>query len=158
MSDTLSVASFYAIKGVRLILIWVAVTVAARLFETDYVEMVYAKGEPAPNLQLMIVTVTIAMLVFNLLLAAGMVAFTSDFMGKREFFQFNKTVIQTSALDSVIHTMIVIIGGLIVTGIVKKKKYFSYQTEGVRAIRAAKEIILAFAVPFMIIPYFGLKS
>ena len=158
MSDNYSVASFYVIKGVRLLLIWVAVTVAARLFETDYVEMVYAKEKDPPNLQLMVVTVTIAMLVFNLLLAAGMVAFTSDFMGKRGFFKFNKDVIQTAALDSIIHTVIVVIGGVIVTGIIKKKKYFGYETEGVRAIRAAKEMILAFAVPFMIVPYFKLKS
>lgn len=155
MEDKLSIASFYVIKGVRLLLIWLAVTVAARLFETDYVEKVYGKGEDPPNLTSLIVIVAIAMLVFNVLLAAGMVAFTEDFMGERRLFSFNKDLIQAVALDSLFHTVIVLVGGYIVTGIIQKKKYFQYRTEGIRAIRAAKEIIVAFSVPFLLVPFFG---
>jgi hypothetical protein len=155
MNDKLSVASFYVIKGVRLLLIWMAVTVAARLFETDYVEKVYGKGEPAPSLTSMIFIVAIAMLVFNALLAAGLVAFTADFSGRRELFSFNKDLIQAVALDSIFHTVIVVVGGYIVAGVIQKKKYFQYKTEGVRAIRAAKEVIMAFAIPFMLVPFFG---
>lgn len=158
MNDALSIASFYVIKGVRLLLIWVAVTVAARLFETDYVEKVYGKGEQPPNLDLMNLTVAISMLVFNLLLAAGMIAFTEDFMGERKFFKFNKDLVKVVAIDSVVHTIIVVVGGLIITGVMKRKKYFAYRTEGVRAIRGAKEVIMAFSVPFMLVPYFGLKT
>lgn len=148
-----SVASLYIIKAVRLLLIWTAVTVAARLFETDYVEKVYGRGEKPPSLHNMVLIVGIALLVFNVLLAAGMILVTKDFQGVDSF--FSRKYIQKVAIDSLIHTGIVLFLGFIVAGLIQNKKYFGYRTEGVRAIRSAKEVILAVSIPFLLVPYFS---
>jgi membrane-bound acyltransferase YfiQ involved in biofilm formation len=101
----------------------------------------------------MVMIVGIALLVFNVLLAAAMMIMTKDFQGM--YSSFSRKYILKVAIDSLVHTAIVPILGFIIAGIVRNKKYFGYMTEGIRAIRSAKELILAVSIPFLMVPYFS---
>lgn len=149
----IGVAALYIIKSARIMLIWVGATVAERMFETDYIEKVYGKGELPPSLMNMVLIIGAGMLVFNALLVAGMIALTADFRGTESL--LSNKFIRKAAIDSFVHCGIVLIMGFVIAGAVQKKKYFAYRTEGIRASRAAKELILAVSIPFAMVPFFS---
>lgn len=149
----ISIASLYIIKALRLMLLWLSATVAARLFESEYVEKVYGKGDRPPDLINMVLILGTSLIVFNVLLMAGMVILTSDFQGTESI--FSRKYIQIVGIDSLVHTGTVFILGAIIVSLIQNKKYFSYRTEGIRCIRAAKELILAVSIPFLLVPYFS---
>jgi hypothetical protein len=46
--------------------------------------------------------------------------------------------------------------GIVVAMTIQKKRYFRYKTEGLRGIRALKEIVMGVAALIGVIPYFAL--
>jgi len=67
-------------------LLWISATVASRMFESEYVEKVYGKRERPPNLINMVLILGTSLIVFNVLLMAGMIILTSDFQGTESVF------------------------------------------------------------------------
>lgn len=153
------VAILYGVKALRVLLIWLGATVAARLFETEYIEKVYGKDQNPPHLTGMVLIIGVALLLFNVLISAGMIVFSSDFQeDSSDTFSFSKSYIKVVGIDTLIHTGVVIVIGFILASTIQSKKYIGYRKEGIRAIRAFKEMLLAVSIPFVIVPYFFSKT
>lgn len=144
--------ALYLFKGLRIILLWFATTIGARLFESEYIEKVYGRGERPPDLTMLLSWIVAAVMVFNTLLIAGMTLLSSEFSSGSVV--FSRKYISIVAVDGFVHAGVLVFMGFLVTSTVQQKKYFAYRTEGARAIRATKELIMAVAVPFLMLPYF----
>jgi tellurite resistance protein TehA-like permease len=64
------------------------------------------------------------------------------------------TILKKYALDTVSFLAIVNIVGYIVASVMNNKKYFMYKEDGLRAIRALKEIYVSLSVLFGAMPFF----
>jgi hypothetical protein len=147
-SDT---GALYAIKLARLLLMYCAISIAVRISEADYVERVYGRNEPPPSLWSVLLTIAAFILVFDALLLALLRALgdvsKSPTFGNPGFRRF-------VMLESAIYTAFVLTVGYWVMTLVAKKKYFNYKMDGLRALRAMKEIVMALVVPFSVTPIF----
>lgn len=143
--------TLYGIKLARLLLMYAAITIGGRLMEAEYVEKVYGKGEKPPKLINVLLTMAVFITVFDaLLMAIIRVMGDIDALAIAKNLEFRKYVM----LESAIYTTFVVAVGYYVSTLVARKKYFNYKMDGLRALRAMREIIMAIIVPFSIVPVF----
>ena len=142
--------SFYGLKVVRLAIIYIASTMAVRMQEAKYVEEVYGRGGDPPSLLGFLFTLVAFMLVFDALLLAGAKA-----LGGMDVEVFNdKRFISMIQTESFVYTVFVLGAGYFVTRIVARKKYINYRVDGMRALRAMREMLMATIVPISVTPIF----
>lgn len=142
----------YGIKLVRLVLMYSAISIGIRLSEAEYVEKVYGKGEKPPSLISIVLTIGAFIAVFDALLIA-MMRSTGDIGSKGGLLgaiNFRRYVM----FESMIYTVFVLSVGYWVLTLAARKKYFNYKMDGMRALRASKEILMAMVVPFSVTPVF----
>jgi hypothetical protein len=142
--------TMYGIKLARLALIYVAAAIAVRVQEAKYVEEVYGHGRKPPNLTGFLFTLVAFMLVFDALLLAGLKALGA--MGVKTFSKKRFVVYVQS--ESFIYSLFVIGAGFFLTRVVAHKKYFNYREDGMRALRALREMLMAVIVPISLTPVF----
>lgn len=143
-------AVLYGIKLARLSIIYVAAAIAVRIQEAKYVEEVYGKDAKPPPLTGLVFTIVAFMLVFNGLLLAGIGA-----LGNMGFKMFEKKRFrQLAQSETIIYTLFVIGAGYFVARIVERKKYLNYRQDGMRALRATRELLMALVVPISVVPIF----
>lgn len=144
-------AALYGIKLARLLLMYSAISIAVRMSEADYVERVYGRGESPPPLSSVILTIAAFIVVFDALLLAVLRALGDiDKSAVLASSGFRKFVM----VESFVYTAFVLGVGYWVMTLVARKKYFNYKMDGLRALRAMKEIIMALVVPFSVTPIF----
>lgn len=141
-------AAYFGIKAARLLLMYTASAIAVRMHEARYVEEVYGKGEKPPALPWMLVTMAGFLLVFDaLLLAAVKIA------GAAGVAPFNRgRFVAFMQAECVCYTVFVVAAGYYMTTVVARKKYLSYRSDGLRALRALREMIMAVVVPVSLTP------
>lgn len=141
----------YGIKLFRLLLMYCAITIGGRIMEAEYVEKVYGKGEKPPNPWTVLLTIAVFITMFDaLLIALIRVAGDIGVIVTRNNAEFRKYVM----LESAIYTAFVLSIGYYVMTLVARKKYFNYKMDGLRALRAMREIVMAIIVPFSVTPVF----
>jgi hypothetical protein len=143
-------AILYGIKVARLALIYVAAAIAVRVQEARYVEEVYGRGAPPPSLVNFLFTLVAFMLVFDALLLSGIKALGA--MGVKEFSK-SKFVMYVQS-ESFVYTLFVLGAGLYLSRIVALKRYINYKEDGMRALRALREMLMAVVVPISVTPVF----
>lgn len=142
--------AFFGIKMARLALIYAASAIAVRVQEAKYVEEVYGHGRKAPNLTGFLFTLVAFMLIFDALLLAGVRALSS--LGVKAFEKKGFVVYVQS--ESFVYTLFVIGTGFFLTRVVAHKKYINYREDGMRALRAMREMLMAIIVPISVTPVF----
>ena len=138
--------TMYGIKAFRLVAIYVALSVAVRIHEADYVEKVYGKGEDPPRLNSIVLNVMFMLLLVNSLVWVTLhVARLGGGVVTTEMFDYLLS-------ETFFYTLLTLGVAYFAANIVSQKKYFSYRKDGLRAIRALKELILAVVVPVGLSP------
>lgn len=143
--------ALYVIKALRLMLVYYSLSVATQLFERSYIEKVYGKGEEPPPLSGIVIPVLASLVIFNFMVLAIAILVSTSSVGKD---LVPPSTVQVIALDSFVHVGIVCFMAIVFGGLFGQKKYLQYKTQGPRAIRAFREIVVAAAVPVLIVPYF----
>jgi hypothetical protein len=141
----------YAIKIVRLLLLYTALVVGVRVQEARYVEEVYGLGKKPPPLMGMLLSMAAFMLVLDALLIAALKLLAEVSSNK---LLKDPGLIQYVVLESVGYTAFVLVAGYAVAHIVARKKYFNYKKDGLRALRAMRDILFAIIVPVSVLPVF----
>ncbi|AUF82208.1 hypothetical protein TetV_116 [Tetraselmis virus 1] len=135
------------IKLLRWMCIWYSIRISTKLYEAKYVEIVYGKGEDPPSLTGIITTIVTMILVFHLaLLAIVSSAVSAGFLPP--------STLRYVITESVVYVVMTVIISLWLANLVQTKRYFNYRKDGIRAIRAYKEILLWLLFPISASPIF----
>ena len=147
--------AIYVLKVIEFIIIMVSLFLTDKVFSNLYMQKVYADNGDPPSL-LTLYGIFLAMNIGFMLFLVTML-FLLSFIFKRPSNDFiiSAELIKTMLLDYASFMLILTVVALIIGTIVEKKKYFRYQTEGLRASRAYKEIILSLSGILLLIPYFS---
>lgn len=132
-----------------------ALFLSEKLFNEMYMKKVYGKGENPPDILIFVglfLGISVAMVGFLVLV---MVLLSYVFKNPSNNFIINSHLIKSYSLDYAITMVIIGLFGIIVGMTIQKKRYFRYKTEGLRGIRALKEIIMSLAAVIIIVPYFA---
>jgi hypothetical protein len=136
----------YALKLLRLGALYVALLVASKIQEADYVEQVYGRGEKPPSLNKMIAVIVAIMALMDLIIIAFV------FVGSKVLHVAGDEYKHYVFVESLVYAALVGLMGLIIASIVASKKYFNYKEDGIRCIRATREIIMAYIAPISLSP------
>lgn len=136
----------YAIKLLRLGALYVALLVSGKIQEADYVEQVYGRGENPPSLNKMIAIIVSIMALMDLIILAFV------FIGAKVLHVAGDEYKTYVFIESLVYAILVGIMGMIIASIVASKKYFNYKEDGIRCIRATREIIMAYITPISLSP------
>lgn len=136
-----------SIKIIRWMFIWLAIRVSTKLHESLYVEQVYGKKEPPPGFYPLITNIATFLAIFH-------VAILSLVNSMVVAGVFPKSVITYALTESVFYTIFIIMTAALLSSLVATKRYFNYKKDGIRAIRAYKEMMIWIIIPISVSPIF----
>ena len=141
--------NLYVVKILRIILVYFALLVASRIQESNYVTDVYGRNKDPPSLDAMVLQVVIAMVVFDIVFIAVLTQVDSrvSVSGLGDLVRYVRS-------ESLAYTLLVCATGFVISRIVTTKRYFNYRENGLRAIRATREIIFSVVFPISAAPMF----
>lgn len=135
----------FLIKLLRLLFIWMSLRVAARMQEAAYIEAVYGRDEPPPSMTGMLTTIAQFMVLFHaVLLTTVKVLVINKQLGSRTW--------DLAWQESVVYVLFVLGMAALVGHYVSTKKYFNYKEDGIRAIRAYRDIVILLVLPVALSP------
>jgi hypothetical protein len=152
MMDT----SFFILTGLKLIRLGItslSLSIASKLFEDTYMVQVYTQNKAPPSMYTLLayfigidiaINAAIVLILFVAMFANNLPSVPSV---------FDDTLIRRFVVDYVISSSILVLIFVIISGVVTNKKYFRYDLEGPRAIRAVKEIIFKVAAVLTFVPF-----
>lgn len=144
----------YGPKLLKMASSYITVNICANYMSQIYMDKVLINQENPPKLEnfvsmfvvldllMMIIIGVIAYLVMPLLIPSG---------------NKNSNITTLMIMDYAICLAFISIVGLIVANVMYNKKYFMYKDDGLRAIRALKDIMLQISIFFSIVPFFMFK-
>jgi hypothetical protein len=133
-------------KGVQLGLSILALTMATGYQSQIYVEKVFINDENPPKLFMMNLVSSALQLMFGVILVLLMyMAKTLDLVNPKSILAF--------AFDLVGTSLLVFLIGTTISEVMYTKKYFAYKDEGLRAIRAYKDMMLYITIIGCCIPF-----
>lgn len=135
------------IKMIRWLFIWGSLRIATRLHGLVYVEAVYGKREDPPSFDGMLTNLFVMLLLFHVLILAIVHSMVVTGM-------FTQTVTRYAITESVAYVAFIMAIAWYMGTVVTDKVYFSYRKDGLRAIRAYKELVLWAVFPICISPIF----
>lgn len=174
--------SVYVFKLFEYGSVWAATLFTEKLFSNSYMNQVYTQNKTAPTLYRMLgtfiglnilftaVLLTFALLVYLLVQKiwddkyedstdSSIIKTFLDFIKNpsKEIFKLDSYLI-LFIIDYLLFLTVMTVVLAILIYYMQKKKFFRYQTEGLRAIRALKELTLTLASVFILIPYFEVAN
>jgi uncharacterized protein YqhQ len=140
-------SAILVVKILRFGFIWFAIRIATKLHEVSYVEKVYGRGERPPNMSAILTNLAVMLVLFHVALFALIkTAITSDLLPQ--------STIVYAATESVVYIAVTLAMAFLIAYFVQTKRYFNYKKDGIRAIRAYKEILLWAIFPISASPIF----
>jgi hypothetical protein len=143
----------YVIKGLRILFAYVSLFLATRIFTPMYEAAVYDKQQNPPALQWYTMIYLALDAAFNvflfvlLYLIRALFSTTGDFV--IDTYLFKKYI-----TDYLISTFLLMAISNLIAVVITKKKYFRYQYEGSRTIRAFEQIMFFTAIILYVFPFF----
>ena len=144
----------YAIKLAEALFLWIALYLASNIIQQVYVSRVFVKNLDPPTLHRFVFTFLSIYLTFVVVLA--MVVFLIKYMFEKPGVPFvidGNTLLQIGG-DIGGTTVLIILIGLVLAGMMMRKKYFRYKSDGLRAIRCLQELMLILGGIVLVIPFF----
>lgn len=135
------------VKMLRWMFIWMAVRVATRLHEATYVETVYGKKEDPPKFGPVITNIGVLLLLFHVALLAVITTCVDSGI-------FPGSIKTYAITESVTYMVFIMLVAAYMASLVQTKRYFNYRKDGIRAIRAYKELVLWSVFPISVSPIF----
>jgi hypothetical protein len=144
----------YILKLITYGLLVGALMISDRLFSEMYMQSVYGKGENAPNLIIFVGMFIGISAAFSLFLLTVLVLLSYMFKNDSNSFIINKHLIKYFVVDYIIATVIIALFSIIIASIIQQKRYFRYRTEGLRSVRALREIVMSISAIIILVPFF----
>tara|TARA_B100000029_G_C17204176_1_gene825572 strand:- start:103 stop:696 length:594 start_codon:yes stop_codon:yes gene_type:complete len=138
----------YGFIAIRVFLLYLSTNISSNIMNQIYTERVLINGEQPPKLVFQVYLFVVVDIIFNIFLIA-FVWGTLNLTGKAETNILNKFV-----LHYVITLVIIMVSLLIITHTMYVKKYFLYQDDGLRAIRALNNIMFNLGGFISVLPFF----
>lgn len=144
----------YLLKLINYLFLYVSLYLTDRLFSEQYMKKVYGEETNPPNiLQFPFLSLSIQS-GFSFFLFIILILLMTIFKKENNTFAINWYVIKTYLFDFILTLIMISVVSIIVGMIIQKKKYFRYKTEGLRAIRAYKEILKYLSIVLYLLPYY----
>ena len=150
--STNRIPMIYGLKLMKLGSVFVAANIAANYMSQIYMEKVLVNQENPQPLINFIWMYGLVDVLFTVLIIAITYS-VSSFIGTN----FND-VTAALLLDNALSLVSVALLGGIVAHTMHSKKFFMYKDDGLRAIRALKEIVLHFGLLMTLLPFFMIKQ
>ncbi len=143
-----------AIRIVRLCIAYGALSLAVKLFTETYMIQVYTKSKPPPSLYTFILYFLAIDAALNgvVLLVLVLINMTTNVTESTGY--INSALIKRSIIDYAATNAALVALSAAVISVVVSKRYFAYELEGARAIRATKEIMIKLLVLLNLVPFF----
>lgn len=143
-----------ALKLVQLGVTAFSLSMAVKLFEDTYLVQVYTQNKPPPSIYVMIgyflgFSVAINAVLFFVL---WILSYVKNLPSEPSLFDGH--LLLAAFVDYAAFLVTIVIVALIVGAVIMEKKYFRYDLEGPRAIRAYKVILFYMSVFLTFIPFF----
>jgi hypothetical protein len=146
--------ALYVLKVGHLFGLVLAIFLSEKLFSELYMKKLYAENIDPPNILIMLaifIALDVGIIMF---IVTILFLFKYIFEKPADNFIISTHLIITFLKDYGAFMLLLSIMALIIGQILQKKKYFRYKTEGLRAIRAYKELIITIGAVLILIPYF----
>ena len=147
--------SLYVLKVLHYLILLLSLYFADKIFSEKYMKTVYGDGQDPPDLLQFIgifLGINVAMLAFLFLI---MVLLMYLFKTPTNNFVIDSKMLGKGLMDAGFFLLIFTLFNIVLAMTVQKKKYFRYKTEGLRGIRAMKELMMSFGAMLIMIPYFA---
>jgi hypothetical protein len=148
--------SMYVLKLLHLGIIILSLFLTEKLFSEMYMKQVYAENNPPPNLMTMLGIFAVVDFGLVLFLLTIMFLLMYVFQKPSNDFIINGDLIKSFIFDYAIFMVLFVVIMVIIALYMQSKKYFRYKTEGLRAIRALKDIALPIAIVLLVVPFFAI--
>jgi hypothetical protein len=149
-------AIFYAIKLARIGISYIALSLSSKLFEDTYMVKVYTQNAEPPSLLTMLGYFLGFDIAINFVLTLVLAGYIYIFAQASDPGLLDWDFLIRSLIDYAIFMIILVIMAVIVGSIMMQKKFFRYQIEGARAIRAYMLIIFYVSIVIQAMPFFVL--
>ena len=146
----------YILKLINYGFIVLSLFLAEKLFSEMYMKAVYGNGQDPPDILAYVgiaLGLNVAFVVFMLTVLALIMYI---FSGASNNFVINKYLIKKFVMDFMACTIINVLFAIICGMIIQKKRYFRYKTEGLRGVRALREIIMSLSSIVIAVPFFAI--
>lgn len=146
--------TLYILKIIHYCFILLVMFLTEKIFSEMYMKAVYGKGGDPPDILTFIgifLGLDVAMVLFMLTV---LVMIMYLFKNTSNTFVINPHLLKNFIIDYIMSIVIITLFGIIVGMTIQKKRYFRYKTEGLRGIRALKEIVMSLAAIIIVIPFF----
>ena len=154
------VVSIYLFKLVTYALLYGAASAATASFTHLYNTQVYKKHQPeAPNLAILLVLFVFYTTLFVGIFGTALWVIAKLLKGKADLLDiiaeyFIQDNLMTFALDFLIFIVLLTVILFAILMFLQDPRFFRYETEGLRAARAFREIIVSVAGLLILVPYF----
>jgi len=137
----------YGFKAIRVPIMYLSLYLTSLNMEHVYLDKVLANNESPPDLM----NFVWLFVIIDFILNVGLVLIMKLL---ENFHAFGKDIsfIKSFLLDYIMTTGIIVCFGSILTSYMQNKKYFLYQEDGMRAIRALNEMLFYFGIIIIMIP------
>ena len=138
----------YGFKSIRIPLMYLSLYLTDINMENVYLDKVLGNNEDPPALM----NFVWLFLMIDFILTIGVVLVIKLLEHFQAFGEGN-TFIRQYLMDYIMSMAVFVSFGSILTSYMENKKYFLYRDDGLRAIRALKEILFFFGIIIILIPY-----
>ena len=142
----------FGLKIIRVILSYIAVTIASNYTSQIYIDKVLVNQENPPHLINMCYLFVIIEFCMFVICVALVYFVLSNVMDKVDE-KLIENIMQTVLIDYVLGTIVSVITLNIIGNAMYSKKYFLYKDDGLRAIRAYGSIMTQISILNNLIPY-----
>lgn len=146
--DRNDIMLMYGFIAIRLFLLYLSTNVSSNIMNQIYTERVLINGEQPPKLVYQIYLFLVVDIIFNIFLVAFVWGIL-NLSGKS-----NTNLLNMFVMHYIITLVIIFIILIIITHTMYIKKYFLYQDDGLRAIRALNDLMMNIGLFVSIIPVF----
>ena len=146
--DRESLLIIYSLIAVRIFILYISSYVSSNIMNQIYTERVLINGEQPPKLIYQIYLFLVVDIIFNIFLIA-FVWGVLNLTGNTE-----KNLLNMFVVHYLVTLLILFVILLIITNTMYVKKYFLYQDDGLRAIRALNDLMFNVGTFLSVIPVF----
>ena len=148
----------YLLKFARIAIIFGALYLASKTFQSRYVNNVFVNNENPPNLTAFVLIYVAIEMIFMILVLFILYLLSKVISNDDGRGVLMPETIAMFAFDYFVSSAIIALIGIMLAMVIMKKKYFRYRTDGLRAIRSLQEMMLNVAIVALLFPYFALRG
>lgn len=147
-----TLALTFAYKVLHVAGAWLSAYMAAKIFQDKYIEQVYMKKGDPPPLAGMLTTFIVLHILFSgvVFLMVSVLAYLVMHEDRPQLVKRGMLV----GLDTGCEIICTMILGTIMANVMTNKRYFSYRYEGLRCVRAFREVLVVLTAVNGLTPFF----